>query len=79
MNSQRSGFKDSPISVNSWRQHKMLFPSLLPAGGPKYANMATFQAFTPRSAPCGKDEESQRCTVENNDLSPEPPFRFFSR
>lgn len=36
----------------------MLFPTLLPAGGPKYANMATFQAFTPRSAPCGKDEES---------------------
>lgn len=35
----------------------MLSPSFLLAGGLKFANMATFQAFAPSSAPCGKDEE----------------------
>lgn len=36
----------------------MFSPSLLPAGGLTYANMASFQAVTPRSSPCGEAEGS---------------------
>lgn len=60
----------------------MLFPSFLPAGGLKYANMATFQAFTPRSAPCGKDEESPHVALWGTTTSvrnhPSDFFFFFS-
>lgn len=56
----------------------MLSPSFLPAGGLKFANMATFQAFTPQALPVVKMRNPPpHCTVEDADLSPELPFRFF--
>lgn len=40
--------------------------------------MATFQAFTPQALPVVKMRNPlpPHCTVEDADLSPEPPFRF---
>lgn len=54
----------------------MFFPSFLPAGGLKYANMASFQASPLEALPVVKLRDPPHCTVGNADFSSEPPFRY---
>lgn len=57
-------FKELPIGVNSWRQHKNVFP-LFPSnrGDRHIANMASFQAITPWSFSVVKLRDPPHCTV----------------
>lgn len=56
----------------------MFFPSFLPAGGLKYANMASFQAITPWSAPCGEAEGSPALHCGRCQPQPRTTLRIYS-
>lgn len=56
--------KELPISVNSWRQHKNVFPLFPSSRGTEVCQYGRLQAVAPRISPCGEARGISRIALK---------------